>query len=183
MRKMIPFLAIMVTIGTVAFLLQAGYIGPRSAPSPEVQMLLTAARRGDLAGVEKALADGADINEHLRFQGGSTQPTRVAWSFGGGDGSPGNTLYALANVAGTGRTAIVEAMLKAGAEVAGQPRGGDALVAAARGDHVEVLRSLIDAGADMNYKNRSGDTPLGAAVEAGAREAIAFLEQRGVREW
>jgi hypothetical protein len=28
-----------------------------------------------------------------------------------------------------------------------------------------------------------GDTPLGAAVEAGALEAIAFLEERGAREW
>ena len=107
----------------------------------------------------------------------------LSWSFGGGDGSPGHTIFVLTVVAGAGRATVVDAMLKAGAEVGGQPRGGDALVAAAGGNHVEVLRILTDAGADLNYKDRSGDTPLGAAVEAGAREAISFLEERGAREW
>jgi len=48
MRKIPVFLVFMVALGVVAFLLQAGYMGPRSAPSLEVQALLTAARRGDV---------------------------------------------------------------------------------------------------------------------------------------
>jgi len=179
--------------------------------SEEGAALCEAINTEDLEAVEALIAQGADVNEHLRFQGNFTQPTRIAlskvtleserrdaiaiavleaggdpnlaWSFGGGAGSSGHTIFVLTVVAGAGRTAVVDAMLKAGAEVDGQPRGGDALVAAAKGDHVEILSTLIDAGADMNYKNRGGDTPLGAAVEARAREAIAFLEERGAREW
>jgi ankyrin repeat protein len=91
-------------------------------------------------------------------------------------------MYALAGVASGGSTKVVEALLAAGARVDGE-QGGDSLIAAARANHVEVLRLLADAGADLNFKERSGDTPLGVAVEAGAREAVGFLEERGAREW
>ncbi len=177
--------------------------------SDEGRALCEAVNTADLAAVETLIAQGADVNENVRFQGNRTKPVRIAlsnsglseryaaialaviaaggepnlsWSFGGGDGTPGYTMYALAGVARGGSAQVVEALLAAGARVEGE-QGGDALIAAARGNHVEVLRLLADAGADLNFKERSGDTALGAAVEAGAREAIAFLEERGASEW
>ena len=177
--------------------------------SEEGRALCEAVNSADLAAVEALIAQGADVNETVRFQGNFTKPVRIAlshsgmseryaavalaviaaggdpnlsWSFGGGDGSPGYTMYALAGVAAGGSAKVVGALLAAGARVEGE-QGGAALVAAARANQVEVLRLLADAGADLNFKERSGDTPLGAAVEAGANEAVSFLEERGAREW
>jgi len=177
--------------------------------SEEGRALAEAVNTADLAAVETLIAEGADVNENVRFQGNFTKPVRLAlsnsglserhegialaviaaggdanlsWGSGGGEGDPGYTTYALAIVARGGSAKVVEALLVAGARVEGEP-GGAALIAAARGNHVEILRLLADAGANLNYKERAGDTALGAAVEAGAREAIAFLEERGAREW
>jgi len=178
--------------------------------SPEGKALCEAAFTRDLEAVEALIAQGADVNETVRFQGSQTKPVRIAlgsahmgdrgeaialavieaggdpnlsWSFGGSsEGGRSSTMYALAVVARGGSVKVVDALLKAGATVEGD-QGGEALIAAARTNHVEILRLLADAGAPVNYMDDLADTPLGAAVEAGAREAIAFLEERGAREW
>jgi ankyrin repeat protein len=179
--------------------------------SEEGRALCEAIEAQDLEAVEALIAQGADVNEHVRFRGSATRPTLLAlsklrtpsdrreaiamaliegggdpnlsWSFGGGDGSPGETIYVLAVVAEGGSVRVIEGLLDAGARVAGQPRGGAALIAAARANQVEVLRLLIDAGANIDYKDKTGDTPLGAAVKARAQEAIFYLEELGASEW
>jgi len=59
----------------------------------------------------------------------------------------------------------------------------EALLAAAARNDVEALRSLIEGGADLNYQDHRGRTPLWVAVDNLTRDAISFLEERGAREW
>ncbi len=179
--------------------------------SEEGRALCEAIQTENLDAVRALIANGADGNENVTFEGSMTKPIRLAamkldppneiresiaiavldaggdpdlsWSFGGSsEGGKSYTIYALAVVARGGSVKAIEAFVKAGATVEGPP-GGSALVAAARANHVDVLRLLADAGAPLNYMDDMNDTPLGAAVESGAREAIAFLDELGAREW
>jgi ankyrin repeat protein len=45
--------------------------------------------------------------------------------------------------------------------------------------HVATLRALVDAGANVNLADRSGDTPLTLAKKRGFREMVAILEKAG----
>ena len=171
--------------------------------SEKGRALREAIRGEDLEVVEALIADGADVNDLMFFEGAVTTPTQIAVQMlslpngeqeaitlavfqNGGDpnlawGDP--TMYALAYVARVGSAPVVQAMVDAGADIEGQERGGWALIEAARANHVEVLRILLDARAPLDFKNTMGDTALGAAVDAGAKEAIEFLESQGAREW
>jgi ankyrin repeat protein len=58
--------------------------------------------------------------------------------------------------AGRGDLAGVRAALVAGGDVrASDPTGATALVLAAYGNHVDVAAALVDAGSDVNHKDRS----------------------------
>ncbi|SHX98163.1 putative ankyrin-like protein [Mycobacteroides abscessus subsp. abscessus] len=49
-------------------------------------------------------------------------------------------------------------------------------------DSVEIVRYLLDAGADLEHANNKGETPLNIAVgntTSGAGEIIQFLRDRG----
>jgi len=45
--------------------------------------------------------------------------------------------------------------------------------------HVATLKALVDAGANINLPDRSGDTPLTLAKRRGFKEMIAILEKAG----
>jgi len=47
--------------------------------------------------------------------------------------------------------------------------------------HVATLKALVDAGADVNIADRSGDTPLTLAKKRGFTEMVAILEKAGAR--
>ncbi|HEY7232035.1 MAG TPA: ankyrin repeat domain-containing protein [Pseudolabrys sp.] len=47
--------------------------------------------------------------------------------------------------------------------------------------HVATLKALVDAGADINIADRSGDTPLTLARRRGFKEMVAILEKAGGR--
>ncbi len=53
------------------------------------------------------------------------------------------------------------------------------LWAAAQGGNSQDCESLIDIGADINWKNADGDTPLLAACRRGHVETIALLLAKG----
>ncbi|MGH8056504.1 MAG: ankyrin repeat domain-containing protein [Candidatus Entotheonellia bacterium] len=55
------------------------------------------------------------------------------------------------------------------------------LLAAAEAGHLQVVRLLVDAGADVNRADATGFTPLMGAVGAGHRKMVAYLLQRGAR--
>jgi uncharacterized protein len=47
--------------------------------------------------------------------------------------------------------------------------------------HTATLKALVDAGANVNRADRSGDTPLALARRQGYREMVAILERAGAR--
>jgi len=47
--------------------------------------------------------------------------------------------------------------------------------------HVAVLKALVEAGANVNLADRSGDTPLVLAKRRGFKEMVAILEKAGGR--
>ena len=97
-----------------------------------------AARTGDLEGIKRYLAEGADINK-LSEQANLSP---LSWA----------TL--------TGKTEAAELLLKLGADVnVRQEDGGTPLHIAAFLGRAELAELLIKEGADVNAKNRGGDTP------------------------
>jgi uncharacterized protein len=59
---------------------------------------------------------------------------------------------------------------------------GTALMAAAYGGHTEGVRLLLDQGADINAKDRFGDTALKRAEELGNRKTAEILRAGGAKE-
>jgi ankyrin repeat protein len=47
--------------------------------------------------------------------------------------------------------------------------------------HTATLKALVDAGANVNLADRSGDTPLALARRQGHREMVSILERAGGR--
>jgi len=48
-----------------------------------------------------------------------------------------------------------------------------------RGGHLEVVKLLLEHGADPNVKNRDGKTPLHNAASEGHLEVVKLLLERG----
>ena len=65
----------------------------------------------------------------------------------------------------------------------GAPRGGDEEVTEAgdRNDPVDVMRLLVDKGADVNAVNDQGMTPMHYAVQRGVDRIIEYLASKGAR--
>lgn len=120
-----------------------------------------AAYNGDYNGVCDLLRAGADPNE--RDDSGYA-PLHWAVFKGrcGGD-----------------REGIIRALLAAGAEVDAITGPGDSvLVLACRSGPHDLVRLVVEAGADVNARGGS-DTPLTAAAGAGCDESVRLLLSRG----
>jgi ankyrin repeat protein len=65
----------------------------------------------------------------------------------------------------------------------GAPRGGDEEVTEAgdRNDPVEVMKILVEKGADVNAANDLGMTPMHYAVQRGSERSIEYLAGKGAR--
>src|SRR4051812_29326334 len=137
----------------------------------------------DLAGVRRALADGADPNT-LDAAGWSAL-TRAAsagdvalctelMSHGASpDGGEWEDLPPIicATLHGDART--VELLIRHGADLNARTRGGGtALNVAASSGELEIAAVLIRAGADVNAADRHGWTPLMGAVSQSADSAV-----------
>ena len=98
----------------------------------------TAAKKGDLARVQKELDKGVDVNATKKD---GTTP--------------------LHHAAGGGHKEIAELLINKGADVNAKDDGeATPLLAAAWEGHKEVVELLIANGADVNAKNNNGETPL-----------------------
>ena len=103
--------------------------------------LFDALERGDLAAVERLLAEGADVD---------MRDPRLPEPF---------AAPPLVVAACRGDTAMVRSLLAHGADVdARDGAGGTALIWACDGGDLECARLLLDAGADPRLRNRDGYT-------------------------
>ncbi len=87
-----------------------------------------------------------------------------------------NGYTALIWAATKGYTKVVEALIKAGADVNAKNNfGSNSLILAATGGHTEVVKALIAAGADLNDRN----TALMRAAQEGHTEIVEALIAAG----
>jgi ankyrin repeat protein len=216
------------TLLLVAFML--AMTSPSQAQSGRDQALIGASASGDLAAVERLLAEGADVKARdgrgrsallVATHGNHVAVARALITAGadvnakdGMEDSP--YLYAGAE----GRVEILKMTLAAGADLKATNRyGGTALIPAAHhghpeavkmllttaidkdhvnklgwtalleavilGDggatHTEILRLLVEAGANVNIADRDGVTPLQHARRRGFAAMVRILEARGAR--
>jgi len=110
--------------------------------------------------VELLLAHGADVNRQDR--GGRT---------------------ALDTAVSVGTSpAIVRVLIAHGADVKSKPWTGVAVLSMGNGEwasRVGILEALIAAGAEVDRRNRSGDTPLLSAASLGLKNATRILLDHG----
>jgi hypothetical protein len=80
-----------------------------------------------------------------------------------------------------GHLNTAEFLLRSGAQVdiLSEDRGSTPLIDSAMGRHKEVIKILIDAGADVNIKNGDGQTALIIVVGAGDVEIVEILVKAG----
>jgi len=86
-----------------------------------------------------------------------------------------------------GDSDAVRKLLADGADININVRGdsGDtALIRAARNGNTEVLRALLEAGADTNHRNEAGESALDVAIEnPEVTEAITSFDPEECRKW
>ena len=86
----------------------------------------------------------------------------------------------LHRAAGRGHVAMVEVLLKAGAEADPKSNDGDTpLHCAAREGHVAVAEALLKAGAEVDQKVNNGYTPLHRAAGEGHVAMVEVLLKAG----
>lgn len=119
---------------------QAAFAGP----------VADAAKKGDIAEIERLIASGADINE------------------------PGSMISPLHTAAMNGHAEAVRVLAAAGAELDSQSAIGTPLHAASVFGKVEAVQALLAAGANPDARDRDDFTPL---MRAALKGQVAAAEQ------
>ena len=57
--------------------------------------------------------------------------------------------------------------------------GSSSLHAASAGGHADIMKMLLDSGADINLTDEQNMTPLHYAVISGGKEAVSLLLENG----
>lgn len=134
------------------------------------EALLTAARQGRAATVRCLLAAGSSPNggggKNLPLAAASTPRVVALLVEAGADPNAHDPNRSLADTpltskAHRGKTACVEALLAAGADIEERDKQGmTPLLLAVAGGHLPCVRALLAAGADINRPDPFGNTPL-----------------------
>jgi len=149
-------------IAIVAAVLVVGCGKPQEVKDIQLR---TTAKMGNIEGVKKAIADGANVN--ARDNSGNALNHATA------------NRMPRAHLIG-GHKGIVELLIAAGADVnVKNQRGRTPLYDAAIWDRKDIAKLLFDAGADVNAKDNDGKTPLDAAKEENKNEIADLLRKKG----
>ena len=165
-------------------------VGPRGS-TPAAGRLVTAARSGDLDGVNKAIAAGEEIDQpsiggmsalHWAAREGNVE---VVAALVGASANPnlpnkaGKTPVALA--AESGQVEVLEFLVSKGGDIAhvDQIGGTPLLWAVALSKNPATAKYLIEQGASVNVVDKSGMTPLIWAAGIGQPESVALLVENG----
>lgn len=152
--------------------------------------LWSAARAGDLARVQEALRQGADVNAKHPDGGAALikaadrghQEILQALLAAGAmvDGRDAEGWTALMWSAERGRLELVNLLIAAGADPkARNEAGGVPIMPAALNGHVKVLKVLLEKGAEVNAAANDRSTALMVAAREGQTEALRFLLASG----
>jgi ankyrin repeat protein len=159
-----------------------------SGPSP----VADAAMHGDKEGVRLLLKQAVDVDA---AQGDGM--TALHWAAMRGDAEMAQMLmYAGANIKATtrigaytpiflasqnGHAAVIEALLRAGADPKSADAGGATpLMVAAASGHIDAVKTILDHGADVNAKEAvRGETAVMFAAASNRAEVIDLLVQHG----
>lgn len=165
---------------------------------PPNARLISSAEKGDLAGVQKALVDGAHKEAFYRegLYEGCTSLLRAVMNKHNGvavylieqgvnvnckrpsshrpDPSKGQSpLWWAANY---GDLSLIQTLLAHGAEVnAPDHHGGTPLSQAASAGHLDAVRYLVEQGAAVHSRISDGRTPFNLAVTNGHRRVVEYL--------
>ncbi|MCH8246267.1 MAG: ankyrin repeat domain-containing protein [Bacteroidetes bacterium] len=125
--------------------------------------LWDAATSGDVAALEKAINDGANVNAlDIRTSRNGRRP--LNWA----------ALY--------NHPEAISLLLKNGADIDGMNFSGFTPVHhAAEAGSPDAARVLIEAGADVNLPSYEGQTPLQRARKEGHQEVVRLLEAAGAK--
>jgi uncharacterized protein len=155
-------------IAIVAAVLVVGCGKPQEVKDIQLR---TTAKMGNIEGVKKAIADGANVN--ARDNSGNALNHATA------------NRMPRAHLIG-GHKGIVELLIAAGADVnVKNQRGRTPLYDAAIWDRKDIAKLLFDAGADVNAKDDNGETPLDYAIQRNPPETADLLRKHGGKksEW
>ncbi|CAI6311739.1 unnamed protein product [Periconia digitata] len=149
----------------------------------------------NIAIISHLLSNGADPNNGSTYNGqsaieiasGAVDSEKVALLLAHGASVEGTK--SLINAAGNGDVATMKLLLKHGADIDGQPyeknqvpkyindvSWGSALHCAAKGNHCDAIKLLLEMGATRDIKNMYGLTPVDVASRNGSTDAVRVLE-------
>ena len=118
--------------------------------------MLVMAQRGETTAIQRAIDQGADLNE-----------VDDDW-------------FPLMMAVAVNQTAVVELLLRNGALVDMTDRNGlSSLALAVQEGHVGPILTLLEHGADVNRASDSGAVPLLIAAQTGNVAVVDVLTQRG----
>ena len=138
---------------------------PKASAAQESRLaekLFTAAQRGDVEGVRKALEEGAYVN--AKDKNGDTA---LIWA------------------SENGHTDVVELLLKVpNIEVNATDRfGWTALIKASKNGHKEIVEALLNmSGIKVNIKDKKRKTALVWANKSGHKEVVKLLKEHGAKK-
>jgi hypothetical protein len=179
-----------------------------AGPTPAERALLTAARRGDVDGIGRALAAGARVNARDDYE---RTPLMRAAAFGhahavtlllaaGADAMLHDVTHATVThlAALEAEVGVLRALHKAGVDLTGQNEGGpnrrtalggaldvylNARASPADEERarmvLDTLRLLLESGASPDHAGSTTDTPLVAAVGQGDAALVRLLLDHG----